>query len=108
MEQPTKRMPRYSCQLWIFYFQSSGRFSIVNCQADEIVDVINDMQQAIVSPFYSKLLFHLSHIFAVPRLLRARPGREGGEDERGTGHQSASGASQVEKKLSYFPPLFTF
>ena len=28
----------------------NGQLSIVNCQADEIVDVINDMQQAIVSP----------------------------------------------------------
>ena len=45
----------------IFNCQLSGRlsivrFSIANCQADEIVDVINDMQQAIVSSFAFKML----------------------------------------------------
>ena len=82
----------------------SNLLSMFNHQAEEIVDVINDLQQAIVSSFSkcffsSSNLFHLWDAFAVHGYVLERSVREGGEDERGGGQHFASGASQVIFKI---------
>ena len=94
--------------LWIKITMSgfyifSNLLSMFNYQAEEIVDVINDLQQAMVSSFSKKNsssnLFHLWDAFAVHGYVLERSVREGGEDERGGGQHFASGASQVIFKI---------